>query len=62
MRRVMALVLGAGAGHKVVKRLHLGGHVLHLGVDDADGFFMDGLGGRLDSCVPFVCCLKGEDD
>ena len=34
--------------------MHLGGHIFHLGVDDADGFFVDGFGGGLDGGVAVV--------
>ena len=51
---VMAFVLGPRSRDKVVECLHLGSHVFHLGIDDADRLFMDRLGGGLDRGVVLV--------
>ena len=60
MRGVMLLVLRAGARYKCVECGHLCGHVFHLGVDDADSFFVDGVRGCLDGGVMVVYGLKRE--
>lgn len=42
MGRVMLLVLRASASYEVIEDLHLRGHILHLGIDNADGLFVNG--------------------
>ena len=54
---VVSFVLGPSAGDEVIEGLHLGGHSLHLGVNDADGFLVDGFGGFLDGSVVLVDSL-----
>lgn len=58
MPGVMDFVLRASAGDEIVKSLHLGGHVLHLGVYYPDRLLMDRLGSCLDSYVVLVDRLE----
>ena len=51
---VMVFVLGPRSRDKVVECLHLGSHVFHLSINDADRLFMDRLGGGLDRGVVLV--------
>ena len=51
---VMAFVLRPRSCDKVVECLHLGSHIFHLGIDDADRLFMDRLGSGLNRGVMLV--------
>ena len=51
---MMAFVLGPRSCDKVVECLHLGSHILHLGIDDADRLFMDRLGSGLNRGVMLI--------
>ena len=51
---VVALVLGAGSGDEVIESLHLDGHIFHLGVDNADGLFVDRFCGCLDGGIVLI--------
>lgn len=51
---VMVIVLRARSRDKVVECLHLGCHVFHLGIDDADRLFMDRLGSGLYRGIMFI--------
>lgn len=51
---VMPLILRACTCYEVVKNLHLGGHVFHLGVHYPDGFFVNGFGRCLNRGVSLV--------
>ena len=54
MPGMMDFILRTSTGDEVVKSLHLGGHVLHLGVHYPDRLFVDRFGGCLDSGVVLV--------
>ena len=59
MRGMMGFVLGAGARNEIVKGTHLGGHIGHLGVYDADCFFVDGFRCGLNGGIVVINHLKG---
>lgn len=60
MRFMVSFVLRACASDEIVQSLHLRCHVFHLCVDDANGLFVDGLGGCLDCGVVLVDSLERQ--
>ena len=59
MRSVVMIVLRASTSHKVIERLHLGRHILHLGIYYSNSLLVDGFGCGLDRTVSFVDSLEG---
>ena len=51
---MVAFVVRTSVEDKVVQSSHLVGHDFHLGIDDADGFFVDGSCCFLDGGIVIV--------
>ena len=58
MSLMVTFILRARVSDEIIKSLHLNGHVFHLGVDDANGFFMHRFCGGLDRRIVFIYGLQ----